>query len=98
MSNPVKVVAILVARSGKAAELKALVSGMVSPSRAELGNLRWDIWQDQADPDRFLLDELYVDAAAVAAHRESPHFKTYAGKVSDLAERTPLALDPFEVA
>jgi quinol monooxygenase YgiN len=75
MPNPVKIMAILAARPGKTDELKALVLGMVAPSRAEPGNLRWDVWQDQADTGRFVLDELYKDNAAVAAHRETPHFK-----------------------
>jgi quinol monooxygenase YgiN len=98
MSNPVKIVAILTARAGKAQALQALLAGMVGPSRAEPGNLRWDIWQDQADAARFVLDELYVDNAAVAAHRQTPHFQDYFARISDLAERMALVADPVEVA
>ncbi|PKA40055.1 antibiotic biosynthesis monooxygenase [Rhizobium sullae] len=98
MPNPVKIVAILAARPGKTNELKALLLGMVAASRAEPGNLRWDVWQDQTDPDRFVLDEFYTDEAAVATHRETPHFKNYVGKINDLAERTPLVLDPVKVS
>lgn len=97
MPNPVKVVAILAARPGKTDELKALVLGMVAASRAEPGNLRWDVWQDQAETGRFVLDELYKDSAAVAAHRETPHFRDYLARINDLAERTALVLDPAEV-
>ncbi len=98
MSNPVKIVAILTARAGKVEALRALLAGMVVPSRAEPGNLRWDIWQDQADAARFVLDELYVDNAAVAAHRQTPHFQDYFARINDLAERTALVADPVEVA
>jgi quinol monooxygenase YgiN len=98
MPNPVKIVAILTARAGKAQALQALLAGMVAPSRAEPGNLRWDIWQDQADAARFVLDELYVDNAAVAAHRQTPHFQDYFARINDLAERTALVADPVEVA
>lgn len=97
MSTHVKIVGILTVRPGKASELGAFLSAMRIRSRAEPGNLRWDIWRDKAKPDRFLLDELYVDDAAVAAHRETPHFKDYAARISDLAERTPITLDPVEV-
>jgi len=62
MSNPVKIVAIFAARSGKAAELRTLLEAMITPSRAEPGNLRYDLWQDQTDPERFVLDELYSDS------------------------------------
>ncbi|MBB3392873.1 quinol monooxygenase YgiN [Rhizobium sp. BK275] len=97
MSTRMKIVGILTARPGKVSELGAFLSAMRVHSRAEPGNLRWDIWRDKANPDRFVLDELYADDAAVAAHRESAHFKDYAAGIGDLAERTPITLDPVEV-
>ena len=98
MSKHVKVVATFAARAGKVGELRTLLDGMVAPSRNEPGNLRYDLWQDQTDPNRFVLDELYVDADAVAAHRATPHFQNYASAVESLAERNALALDPAAVA
>ena len=98
MTNTRKITALLIAKPGKAAELEALMRGMVAPCRAEAGNLRWDIWQDRDDPNRFVLDELYVDDAAVAAHRTTPHFLNYAGKVGELADRTPIVTKPYDVA
>lgn len=95
---PVKIMAVLVARPGKTEDLRALLDGIVLCSRAEPGNLRYDLWQDQADPARFALDELYVDDAAVAVHRSTPHFRNYLSKIADLAERTALVLDPVDVA
>ncbi len=97
MPNRVKIMAILAARPGKTDELKTLVLGMAAASRAEPGNLRWDIWQDQAETGRFVLDELYTDDAAATAHRETPHFRNYLARIHDLAERTALGLDPLEV-
>lgn len=97
MSTSVKIVATLVARPGKAEELRALLDTMVAQSRAEPGNLRYDLWRDRAEPGRFVLDELYVDAAALEAHRETAHFRSYLTKINDLAERTALVLDPVTV-
>jgi quinol monooxygenase YgiN len=94
----IKIMATLLARPGKAGELEALLFGMAPSCRMEPGNLRWDIWRDQAKADRYVLDELYVDNAAVAAHRETPHFKNYLSKISDLAERSAFVLDPALVA
>lgn len=94
----VKIVALLTARPGKTAELEALLHTLQATSRAEPGNLRWDIWRDQANSDRFVLDELYADNAAVSAHRETPHFKAYLAVINDLAERTALVLDAVSVA
>ena len=46
---------------------------------------------------RFVLDELYVDSEAVAAHRETRHFRNYLGKINDLAERTSMVLTSVDV-
>jgi quinol monooxygenase YgiN len=97
MSNHVKVMAILVARPGKGGELRSLLEGLIAPSREEPGNLRYDLWQDQTDPNRFVLDELYADGDAVAVHRATPHFQAYVAAINDLAERTALVLDPAAV-
>lgn len=98
MTSHVKIVAVLVARPGKAEELKALITSLADHSRAEPGNLRWDIWRDKAEPARFVLDELYVDDAAVAAHRQTAHFQAYLARIGDLAERTAYVLDAVKVA
>ena len=92
-----KTVATLVARPGKADALRDLLLGMLVPSRAEPGNLGYELWQNSADPNSFVLDELYVDAAAVAAHRASPHFQHYLANIGDLAERSALALTPIDI-
>lgn len=97
MTAHIKITAILTARPGKVGELKALLRGMVPHCRAEPGNLRWDIWQDRSQADRYVLDELYEDANAVAAHRETPHYKYYLAGIHDLADRVAFVLEPVEM-
>ena len=53
---------------------------------------------DHDDPDVFALDELYVDANAVTAHRATPQFQRYLAAINDLAERSAVVLDPVAVA
>ena len=98
MSTAVKVMAMFVAKPGKAEELRALLTDMVVPSRAEQGNLQYNLWRDKADLGRFALEERYFDDAAVATHHATPHYRNYLSKINDLAERTALVLDPLEVA
>jgi quinol monooxygenase YgiN len=98
MPKHVKIVAILAARPGKAEELRTLLEGMLAPSRQEPGNLRYDLWHDQTDPARFVLDELYADSEAAAAHRASAHFHNYLSAINNLAERTAFVLDPIAAA
>lgn len=97
MTAPVKITAILTARPGRAEALKALLYGMAPHCRAEPGNLRWDIWRDRSQTDRYVIDELYRNDAAAAAHRETPHYKQYRAEIQDLADRVALVLDPAEV-
>jgi len=94
---PVKITALLTARPGHAEELETLLVGMAPLCRAEAGNLRWDIWQDHTQSNRYVLDELYVDDAAVATHRDTAHYKEYLLRVGDLAERTALVLVPVSI-
>src|SRR5262249_26964935 len=97
MSKPAKITGILVARPGKADELKALLVGMAPHSRAEPGNLRWDIWQDQSQPDRLLIDELYEDDSAVDAHHQTPHYSDSLARPPDRGARRALGLTPTGV-
>ncbi len=98
MAKQVKIVAVLEAKPGKVDDLKALLGELIAASRAEPGNLRYDLWQDHESPERFVLDELYTDDAAVAAHRASPHFQNYLSFINDLAERRFMVLEPLTVA
>lgn len=93
-----KTVAVLTARPGQEQALRALLETLIAPSRAEPGNLRYDLWADPSTPGRFVFDELYVDHDAVAAHRATPHFQNYLAHVGDLAERSSWTLDPVQVA
>lgn len=97
MTAHIKIMAILKARSGRGDDLRALLHGMVPHCRAEPGNLRWDVWQDHSQADRYVLDELYADAAAVAAHGATAHFKYYLAGIHELADQMTLLLDAIEV-
>ncbi len=75
---------------------------MVAQSRAEPGNLRYDLFIRDGETLAFDLFELYVDEAAVQAHRQSPHYQAYRAATADwLAAPTqvrlarPLDLAPF---
>ena len=43
----------------------------------EPGCLRFDIIRDRNDPFCFRFYEVYQDDAALASHRQTPHFKRY---------------------
>lgn len=97
MVTPAKITAILTAKPDREGDLLTLLETMAPHCRAEPGNLRWDIWQDQSRPGRYVLDELYVDEAAVAAHRQTPHFLDYLARVGDIADRMAIVSTPVSV-
>lgn len=43
-------------------------------SVAEPGNLRFDVLQQADDPTRFVLFEVFRDAEAAAAHKQTAHY------------------------
>jgi autoinducer 2-degrading protein len=50
----------------------------------EPGVVRFDVIQQVDDPTRFVLVEVYRDAAAVAAHKETAHYLAWRDAVADL--------------
>lgn len=53
-------------------------------TRQEPGNLRFDVLQQEDDPTRFLLVEVYRSPEAADAHRQSPHFLAWREAMSDI--------------
>ena len=86
------------AREGEAERVAEALRNMVEPTRAEPGNLDYQVFRDPKDPSLFVLYERYAGADAFEAHRASPHFGTWlAGTVLPaLADRVRLDLIPME--
>jgi quinol monooxygenase YgiN len=50
----------------------------------EPGIVRFDVVQEADDPTRFVLVEVYRDARAPAAHKETAHYRAWRDAVADL--------------
>ena len=62
-------------RPGRREEFLAGMAANAEASvRDEPGCLRFDVSSVEGDENRFVLYELYRDAAAFAAHKAAPHF------------------------
>ncbi len=53
-------------------------------SRKEPGVARFDVVQQQDDPTRFVFVEVYRDAAAAAAHKETKHYPIWRDAVAPM--------------
>ena len=75
---------------GTEQQVRAALEQMVVPTRAEPGNLSYEVCADPADPAVFALFEKYTDADAFTAHTETPHFEKHLrGEVlPNLSDRT----------
>jgi (4S)-4-hydroxy-5-phosphonooxypentane-2,3-dione isomerase len=53
-------------------------------SLGEPGVLRFDVIQDQADPEHVVLTEVYRDDDASAAHKLTPHYAAWRDAVAEM--------------
>ena len=65
-------------------DFKAASVANASNSIKEPGIARFDVLQQQDDPTRFVLVEIYRTAEAPAAHKQTDHYKTWAETVADM--------------
>jgi len=54
----------------------------------EPGNRRFDVLQDAADPDKFVLYEAYADVSDAAAHKQTPHYLQWRETVEEMMARS----------
>jgi autoinducer 2-degrading protein len=71
-------------RQGRAADFLAATLVNARASLGEPGVLRFDVIQDNDDPDHVILVEVYQDAGAAAAHKQEPHYATWRDTVAEM--------------
>jgi len=86
----VHVIARFVAREGSANQLKALLQGMLVPTRAESGCESYELYESDSR-GRFYLNETWESQAALDRHMATPHFKRLKQTGAELVK------EPFEV-
>lgn len=67
--------------------LEAFKTATLANARAsvqEPGVARFDVWQDNDDPAKFCLMEVYRSPAGHAAHRETAHYAKWRETVADM--------------
>lgn len=88
-SSTLRVVAHFRARSDTIEELKSLLAGLVAPTRAEDGCIRYELHQDNEDPLRVTFIEEWSDDAALDAHLASAHVQAALAQAPDLLDADP---------
>ena len=75
--SQIKIVAVLKIKSEYVGELLPVFKGMVEKSRAEEGNVSYDLNQDIQDADQFVFVETWKSAEAIEIHNASTHFQAF---------------------
>ena len=78
------VTAIFKAKQGKEEELRNELHAGASASWAEAGVRGYNVHELIDQPGTFMNIEVYADEAAFKAHLETPHVKSFLGKLDDL--------------
>ena len=71
-------------RPGRTADFLAATLVNARASLGEPGVVRFDVIQDNDDPDHVVLAEVYRDADAAAAHKQEPHYATWRDSVAEM--------------
>ena len=79
----VLMVKIQVMPERREAFLKAMLDDARGSVQNEPGCLRFDVSQDESDPNRLYLYEVYRDDKALEAHRNAPHYLKWRETVKD---------------
>ena len=91
MSNGVRVVVKVVARTEAIAQITTIVLKLAAQSRKETGCASYEVLQDASNPEIFLLVEEWTSVAALDAHNKTAHFHEAVGNSQ------PLLAKPLEV-
>jgi quinol monooxygenase YgiN len=86
----VNVIARFVARERKESQLRGLLQGMLTPTRAESGCELYELYESDSK-GRFYLNETWESRAALDRHLATPHFERLKKTGAELIK------EPFEV-
>ncbi|GAB2645674.1 putative quinol monooxygenase [Nocardia goodfellowii] len=79
------------AKPGQETALRTILQNMIEPTVAEEGCLAYELYLHPTDPSRVVLLEEWVDAAALAAHFQTPHLKQC------IADLEPVLAEPLRM-
>ena len=68
-------VTFITGKEGREEELKNELLKLSAPTRAEPGNLKYDLYQSPDKPNRFMRYEIWRNPRALEDHKATPHIK-----------------------
>jgi (4S)-4-hydroxy-5-phosphonooxypentane-2,3-dione isomerase len=71
-------------KPGRVADFLGATLVNAKASLTEPGVLRFDVLQEEADPEHVVLTEVYRDGDAAAAHKLTPHYAAWRDAVAEM--------------
>lgn len=82
----ITITAILKAKEGKEAALRAELEKVLAPSRAEEGCIEYTLHESLEEKEVFVFYETWENEEALQQHIQSTHYQTYRENTSDFIE------------
>jgi quinol monooxygenase YgiN len=83
-SDTLRVVAILLAKPDKVDELRTLLVGLLEPTRAEPGCIRYEMLENKENPAEFTFVEEWKNDSDLDGHFATDHIKHALGELPNL--------------
>ena len=87
--DPISKVAFFAAKRGEETRLGLQLMALVSPSRNESGNLRYEVFQDTGDDGLWIVVEDWRSAADFDFHMTTDYVQAFLGQVPALCDGEP---------
>ncbi|KQX64866.1 MULTISPECIES: putative quinol monooxygenase [unclassified Paenibacillus] len=71
------------------------IQPLIAASRAEDGNISYDLLKDTEVENKFTMVEVWQDQAAIASHNASDHFTSFVGKAGNFLN-APLQVKAYQ--
>jgi quinol monooxygenase YgiN len=82
----IKIIARNTVLEGKKEEFILLVKELVEKSRAEEGNISYDLWEDIKNPNVITFIEEWKDQRAIEIHNATEHFTRIVPQIHEVVE------------
>lgn len=84
-----RVIARVKAKANQVAQVQAILSALVKPTRGESGCISYELLQNGCDPSDFVFVEEWMSAAAEQAHFTTPHVSAALQQLAGLLAAEP---------
>lgn len=84
--EPVELYATVVAKAGKAEEVRTIVDHLTTESRKENGCVTYNPYRAKDSENTFIIIEKWESPEHLEAHVKSAHYAECVGKLKDLSE------------